>query len=75
MLAHSYEFRYNPTVSQTRNHLKRKEFSMLRGHVTGHKKERKGATDWYKQIEAENLARIEREWATKEAARPQVGTN
>jgi len=35
---------------------------MKRGHVTGHKKERKGASDWYRQIEAENLARIEKAW-------------
>jgi hypothetical protein len=24
---------------------------MKRGHVTGHKKERKGSTDWYKENE------------------------
>jgi len=39
---------------------------MKRGHVTGHKKERKGASDWYKAIEAENLARIEKEWQEKQ---------
>ena len=25
---------------------------MKRGHVTGHKKEQKGSTDWYKEIES-----------------------
>ena len=39
---------------------------MKRGHVTGTKKERKGATDWYKAIEAENLKRIEAEWQAKQ---------
>lgn len=38
-----------------------------RGHTTGQKKERKHATDWYKAIESENIARIEREWAEKQA--------
>jgi len=47
---------------------------MSRGHVTGHKKERKGAGEWYKAIQAEHLARIEREWALKEAAKQQGGT-
>jgi len=42
------------------------EDDMKRGHVTGHKKERKGASDWYKQIEAGNLARIEKEWQEKQ---------
>ena len=36
---------------------------MKRGHVTGHKKERKGASDWYKQIEEENIRKIEAAWA------------
>jgi hypothetical protein len=45
---------------------------MSRGHVTGHKKERKGSSDWYKQIEVEHLARIEAEWAVREAAKPQA---
>lgn len=35
---------------------------MKRGHVTGHKKERKGASDWYREIEQANLERIEKEW-------------
>jgi hypothetical protein len=38
---------------------------MSRGHVTGHKKERKGSQDWYQQYFEENLARIERELAEK----------
>jgi hypothetical protein len=32
---------------------------MKMGHVTGTKIERKGASDWYRQHEAANLARIE----------------
>jgi len=39
--------------------------AMKMGHVRGDKKERKGSTDWYKAIEAENLARIEAEWQSK----------
>ena len=35
---------------------------MKHGHVTGHKKERKGASDWYRKIEEENIRRIEAEW-------------
>ena len=34
---------------------------MKRGHVTGNKKERRGSQDWYRQIEAANIARIEAE--------------
>ena len=41
---------------------------MKHGHVTGHKQERKGASDWYKQIEEENIRRIEAEWQAKQAA-------
>jgi hypothetical protein len=43
-----------------------KEHRMKHGHVTGHKKERKGASDWYKQIEEENIKRIEAEWQAKQ---------
>ena len=46
---------------------------MKRGHCYGTKRERKGASDWYRQIEAENLARIEQEWAAKAAATQQEG--
>jgi hypothetical protein len=35
---------------------------MKHGHVTGHKKERRGASDWYREIEGENIRRIEAEW-------------
>jgi len=38
---------------------------MQHGHVRGTKKERKGASDWYKVIEAENLKRIEAAWQAK----------
>ena len=39
---------------------------MKRGHVKGTKTERKGASDWYKQIEEENIRRIEAEWQAKQ---------
>ena len=39
---------------------------MSRGHCTGHKKERKGSTDWYKTIEEENIRRIEAEWQAQQ---------
>ena len=44
------------------------------GHVTGHKKERKGSQDWYRDIQAAHLRKIEAEWAAKAAAKQQVGT-
>jgi hypothetical protein len=37
-----------------------------RGHVTGHKKERKGSHDWYQQIEEENIHKIEAEWQKRQ---------
>ena len=40
---------------------------MKRGHVTGTKKEKKGASDWYKQIEEENIHKIEAAWQAKQA--------
>ena len=39
---------------------------MKRGHVTGTKRERKGASDWYKTIEEENIRKIEAEWQAKQ---------
>ena len=41
---------------------------MKRGHVTGHKHARKGASDWYKAIEQANLERITKEWVAKHQA-------
>jgi len=41
---------------------------MKRGHVTGHKKERKGASDWYRQYEEANIRKIEAEWQAKQAS-------
>jgi hypothetical protein len=43
-----------------------KEQGMKRGHVTGTKRERTGASSWYKAIEAEHLKRIESEWQAKQ---------
>ena len=41
---------------------------MKRGHVTGTKRERKGSSDWYKQIKEANIRRIEAEWQAKQQA-------
>jgi hypothetical protein len=41
---------------------------MKRGHVKGTKREKKGSTDWYRKIEAENIAKIEAEWQAKQSA-------
>jgi hypothetical protein len=38
---------------------------MSRGHVKGTKRERKGASDWYRELEEENIRRIEAEWEAK----------
>jgi hypothetical protein len=38
---------------------------MKRGHVTGHKRERTGATDWYAQHALANIERIESAWAER----------
>ena len=43
---------------------------MKRGHVIGTKRERKGAGDWYKQIEEATIRKIEAEWqATQQASK------
>ena len=39
---------------------------MKRGHVTGTKRERRGASDWYKQIEEAMIRKIEAEWQAKQ---------
>ncbi len=39
---------------------------MKRGHVTGKKVERKGASDWHRQIEEQNIRKIEAEWQAKQ---------
>lgn len=38
---------------------------MRYGHVTGHKKEKPGSTDWYQRHFEKHLARIEAAWAAK----------
>ncbi len=38
-----------------------------RGHVTGHKRERKGASDWYRDQEEANIRRVEAKWQEREA--------
>ena len=39
---------------------------MKRGHCTGTKREKKGASDWYKAIEQANIDRITKEWTAKQ---------
>jgi len=34
---------------------------MKYGHVRGHKPERQSASEWYRQIEAENIRKVEAE--------------
>ena len=41
---------------------------MTRGHVVGTKKETKGSTDWYRQIEEANIRKVEAEWQAKQQA-------
>ncbi|HEY5865857.1 MAG TPA: hypothetical protein VI542_09985 [Candidatus Tectomicrobia bacterium] len=41
---------------------------MKRGHVTGTKRECRGASDWYKQIEEATIRKIEAEWQAKQQA-------
>jgi len=45
---------------------------MRRGHVTGHKKERTGSTDWYRDIEQANIDRITKEWEAKQQTQGQT---
>ena len=40
---------------------------MQRGHVTGHKRERKPATPWWQEEEERRIQAIEQAWAEKEA--------
>jgi hypothetical protein len=42
---------------------------MQHGHVTGHKKERKGASDWYKAIEEANIRKIEAEGQARQQSK------
>jgi len=44
---------------------------MKRGHLTGRKKERKGASDWYRQIEEGHIRRVEAEWQAKQQGHQQ----
>ena len=39
---------------------------MKHEHVTGHKRERKDASDWYRKIAEENIRRIEAKWRAKQ---------
>jgi hypothetical protein len=39
---------------------------MKHGHVTGHKKEKRGSQDWYREIEREHIERITKEWEAKQ---------
>jgi len=39
---------------------------MKRGHCTGHKRERKGSTDWYRHLEEEAIRQVEAEWQARQ---------
>jgi hypothetical protein len=41
---------------------------MKYGHVKGTKRARKGASDWYKELEEANIRRIEAQWQAKQQA-------
>ena len=45
-----------------------------RGHEQGTRRAKPGATPEFARIQAEHLARIEKEWQEREAAKPQAGT-
>jgi len=36
------------------------------GHVTGHKKETKRASDWYRQIEEATIRQVEAAWQAQQ---------
>ena len=42
---------------------------MKRGHVKGTKRERKGASDWYKELEEAHIRKIEAEWQKQSAGK------
>jgi len=44
-----------------------------RGHEKGTRRVKPGSTPGFDRIQAEHLARIEREWAAKAAAKQPVG--
>ena len=41
---------------------------MSKGHVTGTKREKPGSTDWFREIEAETLRRVEEAEQAKQDA-------
>jgi hypothetical protein len=45
-----------------------------RGHEQGTRRVKPGTTPAFDRLQAEHLARIEREWQEREASKPQVGT-
>jgi hypothetical protein len=45
-----------------------------RGHEQGTRRVKPGTTPVFDAIQAQHLARIEKEWAAKEAAKQQAGT-
>jgi len=57
-------------LSLSTGETRREENTVKHGHVTGHKQERKGASDWYKHIEDEHIRRIEAEWAARPPQQP-----
>ena len=39
---------------------------MKMGHTTGQKKERKGSSDWYRELEQANIDCVTKEWEAKQ---------
>jgi hypothetical protein len=50
--------------SSTTHHTK--EHTVKHGHVVGTKREKQGSQDWYREIEEENIRKIEAEWQAKQ---------
>ena len=46
---------------------------MSHGHCTGHKKEKKHASDWYREQEEANIRAVDAAWAARQAAHPVAG--
>lgn len=49
----------------TRHNAKERGMAYRRGHVTGEKREKQGASDWFRAIDEANIQRIEAEWREK----------
>jgi hypothetical protein len=63
---------YSP-YQMNATHTLDKDEPMRKGHCKGTKKERKGASDWYRQQEEDNIRRIEAEWQAKQGQMKKQG--